>query len=62
MALAFRRAGALDSASVYEDYVRRAWSNADPEVKQLLDRRVSYGVFGMFGLLLRSTSGNGKQI
>jgi tetratricopeptide (TPR) repeat protein len=62
MALAFRRAGALDSAAVYEQYVRRAWSNADPEVKQLLDRRVSYGVFGMFGLLLRSTSGNGKQI
>lgn len=62
MALAFRRAGTLDSAAVYEDYVRRAWSNADPEVKQLLDRRAAYGVFGMFGLLLRSMSGNGKQI
>jgi hypothetical protein len=31
-------------------------------VKQAMDRRASYGVFGMFGLLLRSTSGNGKQI
>ena len=36
MALAFRRAGAIDSARVYEGYVRRAWENADPEVKQLL--------------------------
>jgi DNA-binding SARP family transcriptional activator/Flp pilus assembly protein TadD/TolB-like protein len=46
MALAFRRANMLDSAAVYEDYVRRAWSNADPEVKQLLDRRVSYSLPG----------------
>jgi hypothetical protein len=36
MALAFRRAGALDSAGVYERYARSAWTNADPEVKQLL--------------------------
>lgn len=36
MALAFRRAGALDSAAVYEGYVRHAWQHADPEVKGLL--------------------------
>jgi DNA-binding SARP family transcriptional activator/tetratricopeptide (TPR) repeat protein/TolB-like protein len=38
MALAFRRAGELDSARLYQDYVRRAWHNADPEVRQLLRR------------------------
>lgn len=33
MALAFRQAGMVDSAAVYEGYVRRAWANADPETK-----------------------------
>jgi Flp pilus assembly protein TadD/TolB-like protein len=36
MALAFRRADMRDSAAVYEAYVRRAWANADPEVRRLL--------------------------
>jgi tetratricopeptide (TPR) repeat protein len=36
MAQAFRKAGEADSARVYEGYVRRAWRNADPELKQLL--------------------------
>ena len=36
MSQAFREAGAADSARVYEGYVRRAWRNADPEVKRLL--------------------------
>jgi len=36
MAQAFRRAGEADSALVYEAYVRRAWRNADPELKRLL--------------------------
>jgi hypothetical protein len=36
MAMAFRQTGALDSAAVYEGYVRRAWVKADPEVKELL--------------------------
>ena len=36
MAQAFRRAGEADSAMVYEAYVRRAWRNADPELKRLL--------------------------
>ena len=35
-ALAFTRAGAHDSAAVYTARVRRAWRNADPEVKRLL--------------------------
>jgi tetratricopeptide (TPR) repeat protein len=36
MAVAFRRAGRPDSASLYESRVRRAWANADPEVKARL--------------------------
>jgi len=36
MAHAFRQAGDADSALVYEAYVRRAWHNADPELKRLL--------------------------
>jgi tetratricopeptide (TPR) repeat protein len=36
MALAFRQLGQRDSAAVYEQYARRAWSNADPEVKRML--------------------------
>jgi tetratricopeptide (TPR) repeat protein len=36
MAEAFRRAGERDSAKVYDAYVRRAWRNADPEIKRLL--------------------------
>ena len=36
MSQAFREAGAADSARVYDGYVRRAWRNADPEVKRLL--------------------------
>ena len=36
MAQAFRSAGERDSATVYEGYVRRAWRNADPEVKRQL--------------------------
>ena len=35
MAQAFREAGVADSARLYEGYVRRAWRNADPEVKRL---------------------------
>ena len=38
MAIAFRHAGMPDSALVYSRYARRAWSNADPEVKALLSR------------------------
>ena len=34
--VAFRQGGMSDSASVYEAHVRRAWRDADPEVKQLL--------------------------
>jgi len=36
MAVAFARAGAEDSARVYEQYVRRAWAGADPEVRRRL--------------------------
>jgi len=36
MAQAFRKAGDADSARVYEAYVRRAWRNADPELRRLL--------------------------
>jgi hypothetical protein len=36
MALAFTRAGNRDSAEVYGGYARRAWRDADPEVKRLL--------------------------
>lgn len=35
MSRAFAAAGARDSAQVYADYVRRAWTNADPEVHRL---------------------------
>lgn len=37
MSNAFRAAGMADSAQVYRDYVVRAWKNADPEVKRLLE-------------------------
>jgi hypothetical protein len=37
MAQAFRQAGEQDSARVYDGYARRAWRDADPEVKRLLD-------------------------
>jgi DNA-binding SARP family transcriptional activator/TolB-like protein/Tfp pilus assembly protein PilF len=37
MARAYRKAGQADSANVYEAYVRRAWRDADPEVRRLLD-------------------------
>jgi tetratricopeptide (TPR) repeat protein len=36
MALAFKAAGLPDSAAVYAAHVRRAWKDADPEVKRLL--------------------------
>ncbi|MGE0554777.1 MAG: BTAD domain-containing putative transcriptional regulator [Gemmatimonadales bacterium] len=36
MALAFRQAGRVDSSRVYEAYVRKAWADADPEVRALL--------------------------
>ncbi|MEZ4585327.1 MAG: BTAD domain-containing putative transcriptional regulator [Gemmatimonadales bacterium] len=36
MALAFRQAGHVDSSRVYEGYVRKAWVEADPEVRALL--------------------------
>ena len=36
MAQAFSRAGQADSARIYEAYVRRAWRDADPELKRLL--------------------------
>jgi DNA-binding SARP family transcriptional activator/TolB-like protein/Tfp pilus assembly protein PilF len=36
MAQAFTKAGDADSARMYEAYVRRAWRNADPELKRLL--------------------------
>jgi predicted Zn-dependent protease len=36
MAVAFQRAGAVDSARVYAAYARRAWASADPEVRALL--------------------------
>ncbi len=36
MALAFRAAGMPDSAAAYAAFVRRAWKDADPEVKRLL--------------------------
>jgi hypothetical protein len=38
MAEAFRRARMSDSSEVYASYVRRAWANADPEVKTRLLR------------------------
>ena len=38
MAVAFRRAGQMDSASVYSAYVRRAWATADPEARPILTR------------------------
>lgn len=38
MALAFAAAGQADSARVYGDYARRAWYNADPEIRRLLAR------------------------
>ena len=37
MAQAFEKAGESDSAAVYNAYARRAWRNADPEVKRLLE-------------------------
>jgi tetratricopeptide (TPR) repeat protein len=36
MALSFKEAGQRDSATVYADYVRRAWANADPPIKARL--------------------------
>jgi hypothetical protein len=33
MSIAFTRVGESDSARVYAGYVRRAWQNADPEVR-----------------------------
>ncbi len=36
MAVAFRDAGIRDSSAIYADRVRRAWRNADPEVKRQL--------------------------
>ncbi|MDQ6886220.1 MAG: tetratricopeptide repeat protein [Gemmatimonadota bacterium] len=36
MALAMRQAGMSDSAVVYREYVRRAWREADPDVKRQL--------------------------
>jgi len=36
MAQAFSKAGEADSARIYEAYVRRAWRDADPELKRLL--------------------------
>jgi hypothetical protein len=36
MVRAFRAAGRADSAAVYEGYVRRAWREADPEVRRQL--------------------------
>ena len=36
MARTFAQAGAQDSARVYAAYVRRAWRDADPEVRRLL--------------------------
>jgi tetratricopeptide (TPR) repeat protein len=36
MALAFKAAGMPDSAAVYAGFVRRAWKDADPEVRRLL--------------------------
>ena len=36
MARAFAQAGERDSARVYGDYVRSAWRDADPEIRQLL--------------------------
>lgn len=36
MAIAFKAAGMRDSAAVYAAHVRRAWVEADPEVKALL--------------------------
>lgn len=38
MAVAFRRAGHADSATIYAAYAQRAWANADPEVRALLAR------------------------
>jgi TolB-like protein len=38
MADLFAQAGERDSARVYADHVRRAWSNADPEIERLLVR------------------------
>ncbi|MGI8498720.1 MAG: BTAD domain-containing putative transcriptional regulator [Gemmatimonadaceae bacterium] len=37
MALAMREAGMADSAAVYREYVRRAWREADPNVKRQLE-------------------------
>ena len=36
MSVAFRRLGQADSARVYAEYTRRAWAEADPEVRRLL--------------------------
>ena len=36
MATAFQQAGRADSARVYAGYVRRAWRDADPEIKRRL--------------------------
>jgi DNA-binding SARP family transcriptional activator len=36
MALAFRRAGRADSAAVYAAHVRRAWRDADPPARRML--------------------------
>ena len=36
MSVAFARAGATDSSRVYEEYVRRAWAAADPEIRRRL--------------------------
>jgi DNA-binding SARP family transcriptional activator/TolB-like protein len=38
MALAFAQAGVADSALAYAAYARRAWQDADPEVRRLLAR------------------------
>jgi len=38
MAVAFRHAGQMDSASVYSAFVRRAWASADPDVRAMLTR------------------------
>ena len=37
MAVAFKRANAPDSAAVYAGHVRRAWRDADPEVRRMLE-------------------------
>ena len=56
MAAAFRQAGMSDSSKVYASYVRRAWANADPEVKTRLlrfDRGQSPGQYGELAGVVR---------